>query len=139
MDNLAEEDVPALKLVQLRAALQSRGLDEKGDKAELVARLTAAVRSGPDAAAATVGTKRRLESHGDAPLAKRHVPAAGGPDVAEEDGDEYGPAIPVGLPPHVAAVAHADEEYGPPVPHDSTTPVTGAATRMRKPRKGRVE
>jgi hypothetical protein len=100
---LAAEDVPALKLVQLRAALEARGLSADGSKGELVERLQAALRGSSSSATAAAGRKRqRADDAG-----------------ADDDSGDVGPRVPV--PPAAAAAAagdseSSDDDVGPRVP-----------------------
>ena len=100
-----------LKVTELRDQLSSRGLDTKGVKDELIARLAAALETEEQQPAAAGGQEQQQQAHipAEAPSAAPTapaVPAAAGAAGAEEKKEAFAPATAATTtaPPRAAAV-----------------------------------
>jgi hypothetical protein len=111
-DSISVDAVGELRLVQLRAALEARGLLSSGSKAELVERLRRALLEDGGGTTGDVAggpaKRRRLEETelADDAAIRARQPTAVTANVgeAQEDDDDVGPRVPAGL---VAVGGHA--------------------------------
>lgn len=111
MDSLLADDVTNLKLVQLRSALERRGLTIEGSKSELIDRLQAALRHEAAAVLSKPLKRARVDSQSDSTEVPRRG-AAGRSSGTDSPDDDIGPSVP-----HSATVAEdEDDDVGPKVP-----------------------
>ena len=142
---LRVEDVPLLKLVQLRSALEARGLSAEGSKGELIERLQQALQSSDDGASAPSAKRQRVEqragsdSSDDDNVGPRlpsssatesnRAATATSSSADDDDEDDVGPKVPLGYDGAGGGDDSDGDDVGPAIPSSIAAAATNSDSK----------